>query len=258
MSEEKTVGEELFEGYLDQHGYPAPEHHPDLRISKRPDYLVRLGEAECICEVKEFNPDEISSPFIGSGGTTSMTQVLKPVREKIRAAAKQLKPLAHRNLALVVVLTNPHRAFVPLGEREVVWAMYGDPTFTFQVDPETGGGVGEERFTTGRHGKLRNDHPYLSAIAVVSERPGSADFYDEQAESSTATTSEEKIEEIIGFHERGEVPEGSYYRADCFKTMSPEATPIPEVFFDGPNDRLLEVDLDKEAYVQVRGREFAR
>jgi hypothetical protein len=255
---DKTAGEELFEAYLDQHGYPAPEHHPDLGISKRPDYLVRLGEAECICEVKEFNPDEMSLPFSGSGGTTSVTEVLKPVREKIRTAAKQLKPLADRDLALVVVLTNPHRAFVPLAEREVVWAMYGDPIFTFQVDPETGGAVGEERFTTSRHGKLRNDHPYLSAIAVVSERPRAADFYDEQAESSTATTREEKIEEILGFQERGDVPEGSYYRADCFKTMSPEATPLPEVFFDGANDRLLEVDLDKEAYVQVRGREFAR
>jgi hypothetical protein len=258
MGSGRTAGERVFEAYLEAHGYPEPEHEPDLDIPKRPDYLVRRDEVECVCEVKEFNPDEIDSPFHGSGGTTSPTEVLKPIRAKIRAAAKQLKPLADRDPPLAVVLTNPHGAFVPMGEQEIVWAMYGDPVYTMAISTETGAAVGEGRHTTGKHGKLSNDHPYISAIVVIGERRNAADFYEEQAKHSTAETNEERWGEVLGAADRGEVPEGSYYRADCFKTMSPEATPLPNALFDGPNDRLLEVDLEQGAYVQVRGREFTQ
>jgi hypothetical protein len=51
---------------------------------------------------------------------------------------------------------------------------------------------------------------------------------------------------MVAAEERGEVPEGSYHRVDVFKTLSPRAVPLPDVFFDGPGDRLFDYEPDDE------------
>jgi hypothetical protein len=115
----------LFEAYLAEHGYPAPAHEPDLGIEKHPDYLVERGGAECICEIKEFGAD-FSPAWAGQQvSTTSLKVVLQPLRDKIRSAAKQLKPLEGSGRALAIVIANPHGVMAPLGEREAIWTSPG-------------------------------------------------------------------------------------------------------------------------------------
>ncbi len=163
-----------------EHGYPEPAYEPDLGVRTRPDYVVVRGEAEAVCEVEEFDPDSGWSPGnAGPSGRRSMEDVLRPVRYKIRAAARQLKTLAGSGRPLVIVLANPGGAWVGLSPQEIVWAMYGDPAFVFSVAARTGEAVDEGGFITTANGKLRNDHPYISAVAVVSQRDRAIDYYDE-------------------------------------------------------------------------------
>lgn len=256
MAKRRTAGELFFERYLKEHDYLEAIYEPDLGVSKRPDYyLVRHDGSECVCEIKEFSPD-VSLPWMGGrrGGTTSMKKALQPIRDKIRSAAKQLKPLAGGDRALVVVLSNPYGVPISLNEDEMIWAMYGDPIYAFQVDPATGGQIGEARVATGRHGKLRNDHPYVSAVVRLSERERARDFYDDLPERDVDVPRETHLDAILEAQRSRRVPQGSYMRVDVYKTMSEQAIPLPASLFDGPNDRLFELDPAACPFVQVRGR----
>lgn len=255
-SSKRTAGEEMFEAYLAEHEYAAPEHEPDLGVDTRPDYVVRRDKHECVCEVKEFDVDQPGLPWMGQRtGTTSMQVALAPIRKKIREAARQLKPLAGSGRPLVVVLANPHGVFVPLDDHDVVYAMYGDPTYTIPIDPETGAGSGGS-MGAGRNGKLRADHPYISAVAIVRERQRIYDFHQEVREKNPHLSPEEYLDVLNAASARGEAPTDSYHRIDVFKTVSPDAVALPEIFFDGENDRLLEYQEEAGGYVQVRGRVF--
>jgi hypothetical protein len=251
----RPEGELLFESYLAEHGYPEPAYEPDLGVPTRPDYVVTRGEAEAICEVEEFNPDSGWSPAAAgpSDGFRSLKDLLRPVRNKIRAAAKQLKPLADVGRPLVIVLANPGGAWVGLSPREMVWAMYGDPAFAFTVDAETGEAVDEGGFITTRNGKLRNDHPYISAVTVVFERERAVDFYDELLSAMDGASADEKMRAIHNAQDRGEVPEGHYHRLDVYRTMSVQAPRLPGELFSGPKDRLFEFDAEAGAYVSTGG-----
>lgn len=179
MGSRRTEGELLFEAYLAEHGYPEPAYEPDLGVPTRPDYVVMRGEAEAICEVEEFSADSGWSPSsAGPSGRRSMEVVMRPVRNKIREGARQLKPLAESGRPLVIVLANPSGAWVGLSPRELVWAMYGDPAYRFAINADTGEAADGE-FITTRNGKLRNDHPYISALALVAKRERAVDFYEE-------------------------------------------------------------------------------
>ena len=178
---------------LAEHGYPEPAYEPDLGVRTGPDYVVVRGGAEAICEVEEFGADSGWSPGnAGPGGRRSMEDVLRPVRYKIRAAAKQLKPLAGSGRPLVAVLANPCGAWVGLSPQEIVWAMYGDPAFTFSGDAGTCEALDEGGFITTFNGKLRNDHPYISAVTVVSRRDRAVDFYDRLVAGMDGATADEK------------------------------------------------------------------
>jgi hypothetical protein len=54
--------------------------------------------------------------------------------------------------------------------------------------------------------------------------------------------------------DRGECPEGTYFRARVFKTLSPSAVPLPDGFFTGDDDQAFEPNEDGTAYIQVHGR----
>jgi hypothetical protein len=252
---DRTAGEREFESYLAAHGYPEPVFEPDLSTDKKPDYLVSRAGAECICEVKEFDAERPGWMQQG-GGTTSMTNVLKPIRAKIRAAAKQLKPLEEEGRPLVVVLTNPYGSWVQLRPQELVWGMYGDPIYEFAVDRQSGSQVGEGTLGVGRHGKLRADHPYISAVVVIGERENAVDFYDRLSEKNRDLPREEALREIFAARDHGEVPKGSYYRADTYRTLSPSAIPLSEVFFNGPRVRLFEYSPANGAFEQTAGPTF--
>jgi hypothetical protein len=166
---ERTAGEKMFEAYLRERGIAVPEHEPDLGATKRPDYVIEHAGERCLCEVKQFARDTTSMPHKPGtrGGSWSMQTVLRPIRSQIREAARQLKPFANSRLPLVVVLTNPHAALVNCGMQEMIWAMCGDPAVRLPVSAGTGAVFDTPIFTVDRNGRLRSDHSYISAVAIV-------------------------------------------------------------------------------------------
>jgi hypothetical protein len=131
--------------------------------------------------------------------------------------------------------------------------MYGDPAFTFSVDAGTGEAVDEGGFITTVNGKLRNDHPYISAVAVVSQRDRAIDYYDELVAGMDGASADEKWRAINAAKDRGEVPEGHCHRLDVYRTMSAHAAPLPGELFNGPKDRLFEYDEEAGGYVWTGG-----
>lgn len=200
----------MFEAYLREQEVPVPEHEPDLGVGKRPDYLIALHGHTCLCEVKEFAPTTNSIP---GSGSWPMDTVLKPIRSQVHEGARKLRAAKGLGHPLVVVLTNPHHAPVILGEREVLWALEGDPVVRMQVGSVTGPPI----HTVGHNGELRHDHPYLTAVVVL-------------------------FRSLL---------EPEHHAATVYIPSSSEAVTLPEVFFRGPRDRVLEYSFDRQAYVAV-------
>lgn len=250
----------MFEGYLREQGYAIPEHEPDLGVAKRPDYLVERDGLKCVCEIKEFDRETTSTPGLGTGGkrfgSFDSETVLKPVRSQIRRAASQLKPLAGSGLPLMVVIANPHGAWVDTSDRQVIAAMFGDPTVAFTINTETGAAEGDARFEFGRNGKLRADHPYISAVGFVRERARAADVTDKIRRQLADASPKERMAATHEAEARGELPDGAYHRMDVFGTVSPDALPVPDGLFDAPMDRLFAYDPEAGMYGQVRGPTF--
>lgn len=211
----RTAGDLIFERYLAERGFVVPEHEPDLGIGVRPEYLVEADGDRCLIEVKEFAP---SSWPLGSGGVTSQQQLLKPIRGQVHEAARKLREARGLKLALVAVLTDPHKALWGLLRPfELNAALRGDLEVRIPISATGSGAVGPAVLATGRNGELRNDHPYLAAVVVIHER------FDGTHQSQT------------------------------YITRSPEAEPLPELFFDaGPNDELYDFSTEYDAYL-IRG-----
>jgi hypothetical protein len=203
----------MFEAYLASCGVDVPEHEPDLGIETRPDYLVTLDDHTCLCEVKEFAPTTNAIP---GSGTWDMKTVLKPIRAKVHEGARQLRAATRLGHPLVVVVTNPHHAPVIIGEQECVWALEGDPVVRVPVGP---GVAATPIHTVGHNGELRHDHPYLTAVAILHQS----------------------------------LLEAQEHNATVFIPGSRTAVPLPDGFFRGPRDRVLEYSFDRQAYVAVHG-----
>jgi hypothetical protein len=147
-------------------------------------------------------------------------------------------------LPLVAALTNPHGAWVFLDELHMVYAMYGDPVVRMTIDPTTGAAVGDPEPGVRGNGRLARDHQYISAVVVISERDRAADWRETMRRRYAELPWLERLNRIDGAVARGESPEGAYHRASVFKTLSPSATPLPDVFFTGDDDQVFEPNHD--------------
>lgn len=251
-----------FEGYCAAHGINVVAYEPDLGVGKRPDYLIETDGVEVVCEVKEFETTPIDELMkLGRFFMTSETVELKPIRGQVRQAARQLKPLDGSKWPLVVVLANPGRLHVPLDPNGLIHALYGDLTISFEIG-EHGSPVSEPRGGAGRHGRLRNDHRYISAVIALRQGDLEADWWHEWHERygpADAKTYEEAIErakERSAAAERAEreeeIPKGEYYRVDVVRNWSKSAAPLPAEVFAGDRDTLWEFDENEAAYARSR------
>jgi hypothetical protein len=234
----RTAGELLFERYLAEQGIPVPDHEPDLGIGKKIDYAIVIDGHTCLCEVKEYAPTT-QSKIPGS-----MHDLLKPHRDKIHDGAPQLKAAKDLGYPLVVVLTNPHGAAVVTGEREILWAIEGDP-----VVARNSRSSAPPIHTVGRNGELRRDHAYISAVVMLYERLHARDYFDELAERERDRAHEERIHAILNGVQNA--PEGGYMFAHTYVPGGLEAQPLPGVFFRGQRDLVLEYSYDEQRYVVV-------
>jgi hypothetical protein len=98
---------------------------------------------------------------------------------------------------------------------------------TIPIDAASGGADGDAVLITGRNGKLRMDHPYISALVLVRYRDRAADFYDTLNARNAALTPGERLAAMHAANDAGQVPEGRYLCVDVFPTLSPIATTCP-------------------------------
>jgi hypothetical protein len=253
----KNDAERWFERYLRAHGYEY-EYEPDLGVSTRPDFLVRRGDVELVCEVKGFDqPTPLEQRLRGTRQAVMISddEEYGPMRNAVREAARQLKPLAGSRHPLAVVLANPKGYRVSLSLERLVEAMFGNPGYVGNYDAAKGE-VEEFRFELGRDGRLRNDHPYISAVAILRERSRSDEHYDEWRTNwkkgrkplDHPTTAEiiVEMEAEQAAWEASEaskkVADGHIYMIELMTTGSPEAVLVPEGVFNGPRDARVDVE----------------
>lgn len=253
----KTQADQWFEDYLREQGVEPGGHEPDPGglDGPRPDYLPTADGAQIACEVKQFGRGSKLERRLAeqSVGVIPDAELYGPIRNQVKEAAKQLKPLTTRGMPLVVVLANPEEVWVDLSIQNVIAALYGNPQWTMQIDTATGAAVDDGHPELGRDGKLTNDHAYLSAIALLRRRDRALDATDEilaelrkgyDGEATTAAERQKRAVAAIEELERHDLPDGHYFCVEVIETLSREAVRLPEVWFSGEHDRRWRCNAD--------------
>jgi hypothetical protein len=103
---------------------------------------------------------------------------------------------------------------------------------------------------------LRNDHPYISAVAILRERSRADEHYNEwrtewkkDRKPLDRPTTEEIIAEVeaeqAAWNESDaskHVPEGHVYIIELMTTGSPDAVPMPQDLFNCSRDVRVDVE----------------
>jgi hypothetical protein len=246
----KTAADKWFEGYLRERGVEPGDHEPDPwgLDGPRPDYLPTVEGGQIACEVKQFGRGSKLERRLAeqSVGVIPDTEVYGPIRNQVKEAAKQLKPLAARGIPLVVILANPEEVWVDLSVQNVIAALYGNPQWTMQIDTATGAAVDKGHLELGRDGKLTNDHAYLSAVVLLRRREYAVDARDEilaelrkgyDGEARTVEERQERAVAVIEELERHDLPDGHYFCVEVIETLSRDAVPLSKAWFSGEQDR---------------------
>lgn len=227
-----TASEVWFDTYLRHHGYAwTPE--PDLGIHKRPDRLIERDGLSAVCEVKQVDKNPLA--WMHETRTGGWFDENKPVRGAVKQAANQLRPLKGRGLPLVVVLANPHGYHIELSGERVIYALYGDDSVVVKVwlgeGPPPPGFLEqpEYRQVVGRNGQIRASGQYISAVAMLHRRK--SDIFDAREEE--------------------DVPEEECW-VEVIPAISEEAVPLPDSFFNGPNDLRWRYDRESERMERVK------
>lgn len=101
----------------------------------------------------------------------------------------------------------------------MIWAMCDDPVIRLQVGAATGTAADSPIFTVDRNGRLRSDHPYINAVAIVRTQWILEPYKDLSVE--------------------------------VFDSPRGTAAPLPDCIFGGEDDRRLEDRVDLGRYVDA-------
>lgn len=85
----KTISEQLFEGYLNASGLPNFCFEPTQDgTAKRPDYSLDVPNGKLLFELKQFDQTAADANLLGGA-----YDPYRPIREKIESARKKFKDL---------------------------------------------------------------------------------------------------------------------------------------------------------------------
>lgn len=230
------VNERLWAEYTSARGW-AWEFEPQLATQKLPDFRITRGALEAVVEVEGF--DAARPDPRPTGKTTywvSPGDEFRPLRNAIRAGARQLGGFAGRDVPLIVALANANGSPVELSSDALYYALIGDPLFRIPVNvggADAPAGDVSEGFFDPRNGKIR-DHAYLSAVAIVYPSP----THQDKALESGALA---EWAELVRRERSGEVL-GPCVDAYCFDR--PQAAPVPPSLFSGRFDRIWRCDAE--------------
>ncbi|MBZ5689076.1 MAG: hypothetical protein LAP86_29055 [Acidobacteriia bacterium] len=124
----KTTSEREFERFLTENGLPF--ERVEEQPTRRPDYLVQIGDAKVFFEVKEISEDE------NFAAPTYRRTLGDHIRAKIGEARGQVQYGADQGIPSVLVIYNNLDPFHLFGteDQDFISAMYGAYTVVF--DPE--------------------------------------------------------------------------------------------------------------------------
>jgi hypothetical protein len=249
VSKRTPESEHRFRRYLEENGYTWKQLDDGSHSGPTPDYRVERDGVAAIVEVKEFTTTQLSRRLaaLGPGGTSiGDDESAGPVRSKINAGARQLKPWADSGLPLVILLVNPWGIYLPLASEDLQIAMYGNMVARVPFNQETEELTGPVRLELDRNGALTNRHPFVGAVAVLLLWLPPHRSMAEDLDHFHLRTS--RIQEVT-------LPEGSRFFVDVVETIRAhggQAASIPDALFDGPRDRLWRVDQRARAYRLAR------
>ncbi|WP_194899967.1 hypothetical protein [Catenulispora pinisilvae] len=234
------AAEARFFRYLEERQYTYDREPDDLGDTpKRPDARIQAAGHTIVAEVKAFETLGLFKDAVdGKLQMRSITDALKPLRNKIHEAARQLRDLQGRGWPLVTVLDNQAGSPIPTNPELIVSAMYGDLVHRVSITED--GLPGEARMVFGRNGKLTNDHPYISAVAIIRSRNRFLDwmnqwFDDHQDQYSPDETGQRAaLADIQGATQ--DAPTGEEIYLEVFETVSDSAVRLPPEVFNGPLD----------------------
>jgi len=133
---------------------------------------------------------------------------------------------------------------VPFSAELLISAMYGDPAYQFA---STGG---TDRMLLDRNGKLTNDHPYISAVALIREKSNAAaDIETWYAKNRHDFSSAKKM--IAEARRLGLLTGGTTVAVDLIDTVT-DTPRVPPMFLNGPDDRRWAPTADGSGVERVR------
>jgi hypothetical protein len=260
-----TDSEHRFAAYLNAHGYDwqyEPDYQAELELEQplqqHPDFLVSRGATRVVCEVRQFDLGSVDRKLAGmKSGVLSEKDVYGRARLALIEKARQLESLADSGLPLVIVLSNPLGAFVPMDFQHMTSVLFGNPKWTIPIDTQTGGAAGPGQFIVEDYGafiSLFKDeqgerfiwrHPHVSAVATLHHRTHEQDFIDqvmarypadENSFDAAARAAFAALQEVNSAREKGLVPDGEYQWLEVYELDGASSTPLPRNFFAGPRD----------------------
>jgi hypothetical protein len=168
----KTHSEELFEKFLADNSVTFDKIEED--ISPRPDYLVTVGTAQIIFEVKELAEDENfgvvkdpAYPHINSSSRTCGDHI----RRRIEASKKQIQYGAKQGIPSVLLIYNSvDPVFQMFGTEPLDFtaAMYG--AYTILLNKQTK--AASEVFNGKRRMLQKDKNTSFSAVGHLCDRGG--------------------------------------------------------------------------------------
>jgi hypothetical protein len=237
-----TKSEEWFERYLADRGCDW-RYEQDLGVEKRPDYLVRCDGLEVVCEVEELGVLPAVARRPGRIFALSPHEEFGAVREKIRAAARQLKPLDGRDWPLVAVVADPHAYGHALGADDLIYAMYGNPAVSVPIE----GAASEPVFFAGRDGRLTNDHPYISGVAALRIDDESSRWYQERIfQLRHAASSQSEFSQLVAGITPADAPDPRFriVLVESQSAIEGRTARVPRRVFDADTDEWWAPDRD--------------
>lgn len=256
-----TESEVWLQRYAAEHGLEGgDDHQPDLGGSRRPDFRLSSGQNAAIVEVKEFESTYLDTALKGVGPrnmvSTDPEQELETLRRKVRKGADQLREYQGRGEALIVALANPNNLYVGFDNDDVQAAIHGDLSYTFAVDPRTGGAAEEGRFEYGQNGVFADRRRYVSGVITLHRGTLAQEAINRWHDANrhrweSATEPRERMEAYLAARDEealeaaGET-EGDFYFVSVYESKwvaLGEAAQIARDLFNGPRDEFWTVDL---------------
>jgi hypothetical protein len=165
----QTISEELFVQFCAANRVTC-ELVPTGK-ERTPDFRIRLGDAEVICEVKQINPNAEDVAELEELGSREGIGRFVPnrMRDKLKDVSAQLKAASRRGCpTLLVVYDNtPFKMYA--FHSDVAQAMFGRDSVSVSVSGDAA--VVSEPFFGGNRGLTPSQNTSVSALAILDEGP---------------------------------------------------------------------------------------